>query len=482
MRFSPPPFFLPFAIFIIALLPRLTFLHLIEFKADEALTLYTLNQTPLSKLQAGLVSSTGARNFPLFFYFIYPLYRLNSDPRFISGAIALLNAMLIPLYFLFLKRRFGQLPALAASLSLAVSPWAILFSRKIWAQDLIPLLSFPLFFTSLSLTHRRPLFTTLFYTLCLLLPQLHGSGFFLLLPLLWLYRPPFRPQLKPAVLGLLLGLLPALPYLHLQLTSQPICPDCRQFSSTLSRFSLTHIYLPLLHPTPLSWGTVLGASAQNLFQVQFPLSVIALLASACILTFTLIGFINTLRSPPHRHLPLLIISLISLYLLFRIPPHLHYYQVLTPWLYLLLGLGAAHLARHQPSLVIISLLLILSLHLLFIFSFYRFLFLNPTQITGDYGVPYHFTSAWVNTSLAPHINRANFNSLWLTANFHLPSTMFYGPPIINLRLAHYFLSQNDAAATPILDSLANDPNFPPTLQPTLQSLLDLASTNKNLLH
>ena len=63
---------------------------------------------------------------------------ISSDPIALAMLPALLNTLAIALTY-FLGRRFlSRGGALAAALLFAVAPWAVIESRKIWAQDLLP--------------------------------------------------------------------------------------------------------------------------------------------------------------------------------------------------------------------------------------------------------------------------------------------------------------------------------------------------------
>jgi 4-amino-4-deoxy-L-arabinose transferase-like glycosyltransferase len=50
----------------------------------------------------------------------------------------LLNSLAVLLTYLFGRRYWGHTAALTASFFFAVSPWAVMHSRKIWAQNLLP--------------------------------------------------------------------------------------------------------------------------------------------------------------------------------------------------------------------------------------------------------------------------------------------------------------------------------------------------------
>ena len=84
----------------------------------------------------GILSSTGIPNSPVSVYLLALPFSLSSDPAFVIHAIMLWNVIGVALLWLLARRFAGWRIALIAGLLYAVSPWAILFSRKIWAQEL----------------------------------------------------------------------------------------------------------------------------------------------------------------------------------------------------------------------------------------------------------------------------------------------------------------------------------------------------------
>jgi len=127
---------------IVALGAWLRFSHrnLLEFQGDEAyaanlaLTAIKTGKLPL----AGLMSSVGVTNPPLFAYLLIPMFAINSSPVFVSGCIALLGLAAVVITWHVGRKYYGPMAGLVAGLFFAVSPWAVIYSRKIWAQDFVP--------------------------------------------------------------------------------------------------------------------------------------------------------------------------------------------------------------------------------------------------------------------------------------------------------------------------------------------------------
>ena len=84
----------------------------------------------------GILSSTGIPNSPVSVYLLAFPFTLSSDPAFVIHTVMLWNVIGVALMWLFARRYCGSRIASIAGLLYAVNPWAVLFSRKIWAQEL----------------------------------------------------------------------------------------------------------------------------------------------------------------------------------------------------------------------------------------------------------------------------------------------------------------------------------------------------------
>ena len=145
-------------IVIVAAVLRLTDLDLIELKGDEAVAIHMA--LPMVEGQGipkvGLVNSVGLRNPPLFIYLVALPTWMSVEPRFVTaGLIGLTSTLAVLFTFLVIRPRFGNFIGVMASLFYAIAPWPILYGRKLWAQDVLPLFSLALlwcFFT----VHEKP--------------------------------------------------------------------------------------------------------------------------------------------------------------------------------------------------------------------------------------------------------------------------------------------------------------------------------------
>lgn len=119
---------------------RLSYPGLTEFKADEArLLALALDMADGRFALRGISSSVGFPNFPMSVW-LYALPLL-IWPHVYAATLftGLLNSLAVLAGYWLVRRYWGAQAAMAASLLFAVSPWAVIFSRKIWAQNLLPL-------------------------------------------------------------------------------------------------------------------------------------------------------------------------------------------------------------------------------------------------------------------------------------------------------------------------------------------------------
>lgn len=111
-----------------------------EFKLDEArLSLLSLDMArgvdfPL----LGIGSSVGIPNTPVSVWLFAIPYWLSADPTIATLFVGLLNVIAVILTWWVTRRYFGPWAGLAAALLYAASPWGAIYSRKIWAQNLLP--------------------------------------------------------------------------------------------------------------------------------------------------------------------------------------------------------------------------------------------------------------------------------------------------------------------------------------------------------
>lgn len=207
-------------LFLLALLPRAIWPNLMEFKHDEAVA--WLRATALMRgmefPMTGLISSKGLENFPFFLYLMAVFRFFLTQPTALIGPIALLNSLAVYYIYYATGALLNERTAWLTVILYIVSPGAVFFSRKLWAQDLLPFWSCAMFGLAAMLITRRsgkhePAMLAAFSFLAMTSWQLHFSAVFLFLAYLitlGLNRTIFIK--KSALAGAIAGLVPTLPY------------------------------------------------------------------------------------------------------------------------------------------------------------------------------------------------------------------------------------------------------------------------------
>ncbi len=202
-------------ILVLAFLLRMAWPTLAEFKRDEA----TVVRLALAIAYEGYLPAVGVgssfktANLPLTLYLTAIPLRLWQDPVAAVLFIGLLNGLAVLACYALGRAYFGRAVGLVASFLFAVSPWAVMYGRKIWCRTL-PLVTLG-FFAALFATfvRRRPwALVGAFVGLAALVGlQLEGIAF---IPLLFILILLYRKQvaLRPLLVGVSLFVLAVSPY------------------------------------------------------------------------------------------------------------------------------------------------------------------------------------------------------------------------------------------------------------------------------
>jgi|GEM_PF-6637036 len=137
-QFSPAVIALAFT--VLAGIPRLLHPALAEYKLDESIAVlngFAILHGRGLPLGGEGSSLPGASQGPLFYYIVAFLLALGHDPRAVVAAIGAANAVAVGWTFLVIDRAFSRRIALVSSLLFAGSSWDIVYSRKIWPNDLL---------------------------------------------------------------------------------------------------------------------------------------------------------------------------------------------------------------------------------------------------------------------------------------------------------------------------------------------------------
>ena len=300
-------------ILVLALFLRMGWPTLAAFKRDEA----TVVRRALSIAYegdlpaAGVDSSRGMANLPLTLYLLAIPLRLWQDPVVAVLFTGLLNGLAVVACYALGRAYFGRAVGLVASFLFAVSPWAIVYGRKIWSQNL-PLVTLG-FFAALFATFvrgRRWALVGAFVGLAALI-GLHLGGL-AFVPVLLISIVLYRKQVSrwPLLVGLCLFALALSPYvIHDALQGWPSLRDMARFTTGEGHFSWDALrYAFFLTGSEGIHGMAGGlypeylAGLPNLWWLNWLM--MGLLALAL-----LYGLIRVARGPEGRRRPMLLLLL-----------------------------------------------------------------------------------------------------------------------------------------------------------------------------
>ncbi len=408
-------------IFFLALLPRIILLDYVEFKEDEALNVFLATRVVFGHLPPVMstVSSLGVPNFPLFTYLLIPFTFVSSDPRFLSGVIALLNVIAITFLFFVLRKFFGTSIALLTGIFLSLSPWAILYSRKIWTPDIIlPFMVVWIFCILQILLQKKISYWFAYCAVSLFLIQLHYSSLFLIIPATVVLLKNKKPPFSKVVWGLTLGVIPAIPFIVYEVLLN--CPDCNTLTNLTSQLTHHSPFSYFLKPFQITgvgqFHTILGedyATFFNDYRVIFELKKV-LYIFYILLPIGMILFYKLF--PKVRILLLISIGIPILYLALNIDPLMHYYVMLLPLLFLFISTGIVWIIKKNNvgkicGITVISLILIT--FILFNFAFFTLVY-KGYGLKGEYGKAYIVHKKRIQESLTKFNNSPHYKEMAAT--------------------------------------------------------------------
>ena len=377
---------------------RFLWLPWMEFKQDEfvALLLAVYNVAhPLVSI--GLTSSVGIPNPPIFIWLLSLPTLLTHNPVGVTWFIVLLNCIGIVLLLLFLIRFFSLDKALAATAIVSTAPWAILYSRKIWAQDLLFPFLVGFFWLIASYCERpKPVKVWLLFLLYGILSQLHMSVWFALpaLVLFFLFLAP-RLRLRDVGIGIALCLLLYTPYIaHMLMYSMGSLT--RTGNIDLSDLLRWPVQLWSVFGMPYLFGPHVRSLIGSPIACDVTVAVSGLAVVLCV-SALLVGMYNGVISLQKNRSTigvanrmevlwvLLVVTLLAGYLLLNVRVFPHYFLVLGPSIPILMVLFTLRTFRAAGrgllAVVVIA-------HLTFSFLLLQGIRSHPDAIKGDYGTPY----------------------------------------------------------------------------------------------
>ena len=173
-----------FAVLALAAWLRLRDLDLAEFKLDEATAVDLARRVLDGHLPTvGLTASIGVRDPPFFAYLMAIPLGLRDDPLVATAFVGVLATIAIAITYHVLRARFGSLAELGTVVLFATAPWAVVYGRKIWPQNVLPVVSVLLLWALFLVLERSRTRTVLFVPVLLCLAfQLNFSALALVVP------------------------------------------------------------------------------------------------------------------------------------------------------------------------------------------------------------------------------------------------------------------------------------------------------------
>jgi len=448
-------------LFLLASIFRIFFLNLIEFKADQAISFFQtfeFFQNP-QLTQVGLISSIGTYNFPLFNYILVLLSLFYKNPQFLSFLIAFVNCILLIFFYFFVKKYYGFKTSIITFLIIAFSPWAILFSRSIWAQDLILLFVLPtiILIHQIILKNKEKYIFPLFILLTLF-SQLHSSGlFFFLATLLILFIYKVKVKIKKALQGIGVGLIFAIPYFIFELSSQPFCRDCHSFLLYLQTYPKSFDPSNFLRPFQILNGSFfqyeLGKDFQAFIKFFPALNFLNILFFAEFL-ITISGIIFIIKyAKNYKFLVIYFFAIPLLFFLTKTASYPHYYVSLIPVSALISAVFLNFLINKNKIAGFLLIFVFIASNIYFETNLYAYL--NAKQnINGDYGPIYSLTDTFINKQTESYILLPYYEEL---KNYAL---IFSNSSLLHQNLGNYLLNKGnyEAAKTEFEKQLITTPN------------------------
>ncbi len=407
---------------------RVTFTNLIEFKGDEALLLLLSTRPMYSNFfaQTGTVSSVAIANPPLINYLLFPFVTFSRNPDTVSFFIGVINSLAIVLFFFTIKKYHKERTAVFSTILLCLSPWAIIYSRKIWNPDFILPLFVILFFSVHKIVkEKRNDYWIVYIVFSLFLVQIHLINLIFIFFLTLLILKDNRPKARNIILGLFVGLLPIIPYIIFEINNN--CPDCKSFIESRARLTTNFSPQLLLKPFQITgisgFDFLIGNKFTNLTKINL-ISKILLLFYPLLISGV---FLFYKENKKYRVFVYATFLTPIFYFLLRIENLMHYFIILLPIIYLIVGYLFSFLTTHKIkyvrslgySLFFVVIICYTALNI----QLFVYLSRN-TNIEGDYGSIFSYTKAQNLKILSKYRKDIHFEEMFLFS--YVPRFIFQG--------------------------------------------------------
>ncbi len=389
--------YLPIIIIIlIALFLRLHNIQYMEFKGDEA-----FNSIKASNLAGGKefpltasIGTTGIHEPPIFIYLLAIQYLISKNPVMAAAFIAILNVFAIFLLYSFIKKFYNRTAAIIASALYAVNPWQILFSRKIWSQDLLPLFAIIFIYFLYNAIYDKNKLHLIYALITLgLLIQTHLSAlYFLLVAIIAIALYWKNINKKYLSIGIILFLITFIPYFIFQINNDFVdIKTIINLKNTESNFHTNTFLMPFSLMTTNGFEALFGEDYNKFESQTLTIKFFDILAMSIL--FLSIAFLLAYKKKSIILVLWLLVGTFFLAISKVQTIDSHYFVSFFPLYFIMIGTAIALLMEAFPkiakNLIIILILLILAYQINFDIKFLNFQ-KNNECINGDYGMPYQY--------------------------------------------------------------------------------------------
>jgi hypothetical protein len=373
----------------IAVILRLIWANDMEWKADEVL-MYNMAKEAAetgSLPWVGMKSGIGLANAGFSIWPFVLFYKISSNPLNMVRMVMWSNVFaLLLMWYCASRLQQGKRVMQFGVLLTGVNVLMVLFSRKIWAQDMMPVFIATMWY--LQLQRKTTLVLFLWGAVSALAGQLHMSGFFFAFGLFLGSCINRDLSLKKAgifVMGFGIGLLPAIPWLQ-DLFSGAAGSDANAANILKFEFFLHAI----IDPLGINAQYSLGADLKKFAAFGWYLPVLAVITIAALFVYSLVkaikkkytrkDFREMLQQPIAFYFFSMVLVPGILLTLSGSPIRSHYLIGAAPFLHAGFAWVWYSAGKRLMWVVVFSQLAITVLFLFFVHQ--------NTRINGDYGVPY----------------------------------------------------------------------------------------------
>ena len=455
-------------VLLLAAYLRLNHLDWTEFKLDEA----HLSQLAYDMAQHGEVpltgigSSVGIVNPPLAAWLLAVPYAVSSSPIVATAFIALLNVLAVAMCYGLSRRMFAPIgdrawwAALIAALMLAVAPWAVFHSRKVWAQDLLPCFVILYVWFGYRAFVQHKAWSLLGHGAALAaLIQIHYSALWLMpVSFVWLIAFARRVRLAPLLVTVAIGVIAFAPFVIADgargwPSATRLLDVVRQPATT----DTTALHLAWIATNGLEIHSLAGPQEFENFRALVPWTDgISWLIGVLVIAGLIVAMIDVLRAIPQRQwndrsavgflLTTWLLLPVLVQLSHRTPLFVHYFIIILPAPFMLLGYLFTRLPAQRwiQGLSIVLIAVIAAAQAYQVITLQQFVASRPTP--GGMGIPIGYYERIANVARRA-LQQTNDADIIINTHGSNPNTDEY-PAIFDFLLnavPHRFVDVGQAA-------------------------------------